>query len=445
MKKLKKIHFIGIGGIGVSAIARMMILDGKKVSGSDGSESEIIDEIKKMGAKVVIGHSADNFKKGVELVIYTIAITPDNPELLKAKEMGIPTISYPESLSLISEGKFTIAISGTHGKTTTTAMIGKMMMDAGLDPTVIVGSFMRVPSEKNKRKPEALFSDWERSNFIGGKGGHLVVEACEYRRSFLNIIPKIVVITNIDDDHLDYYKDIKDIGKAFSEFVAKLPKDGFVICDLKNKSVKKAVKNAPCTVIDYSRIDDRGLKLKVPGKHNIENAKAVLAVAEILEIDKALAMRSLSEYPGVWRRFEYKGRAKNGALVYDDYGHHPTEIKATLKAARELFPNSKINVVFQPHLYSRTKLLLPKFAKAFGDADRVYLAPIYAAREPTDPTISSKILGEELRKNKIKAEWFDFFEEIIRILNKDLKSGEVIITIGAGDVYKIAQTIVSQR
>jgi UDP-N-acetylmuramate--alanine ligase len=348
--------------------------------------------------------------------------------------LGIKVLSYPESLALISKDKFTIAVSGAHGKTTTTAMIGTMLIDAKLDPTIIVGSFMKAGKDSN----------FLRSNFIGGKSEFLVVEACEYRRSFLNINPKIAVITNIDDDHLDYYKDIKDIQSAFKEFVSKVPKDGFVVCNPKAKYIKEVIKGLKCTIVDYGKIKTDDLKLKIPGKHNIENAKAVLAVGAILGSNREKVLESLAEFPGTWRRSEYKGVTENGALVYDDYGHHPTEIKTTIEAFRSIFKKNKITVVFQPHLYSRTKILLKKFGGAFKSADRVVLAPIYAAREAMDESISSEILGKEISKKGIKTEGFSSFEEIEKNLLKNLKRGEVLITMGAGDVNKIGEAIIKK-
>jgi UDP-N-acetylmuramate--alanine ligase len=437
-EKIKNVHFVGVGGIGVSAVARMFLLAGKKVSGSDTEESMVTDELKKFGVKIYIGHHASNLRRDVDLVVFSIAVSKDNPELSRAREIGIVVLSYPESLSIISKEKFTIAVSGTHGKTTTTAMIAKMMIDAELDPTVIVGSFMKVESKKDQK--------FIRTNFIGGRGEFFVVEACEYRRSFLNITPSIVIITNIDDDHLDYYKDIKDIESSFSELVAKLPKTGFVVCDLSSKFVRLAVKKAPCAVIDYSKIRTDNLKLKIPGRHNKENAKIVLALASILEIPEETALKSLANFSGTWRRFEYKGMTQKGALIFEDYGHHPTEIKATLQSARELFPKNKITVVFQPHLYSRTKILLSKFADAFGEANKVLLLPIYAARELFDPSISSEMLAKVIKaqkNNKGKIiQYVEQFKKAEKLLKSESEEGEVIIVMGAGDVYKLTEKVV---
>lgn len=424
--KYKKIHFIGIGGIGTSAIARMFLLEGKKVTGSDRSDTEVTQELKKHGAKIYLGQKAEHIEKNTDLVIYTIAITNDNPELVRARELQIPCVTYPQALGTLSKSKYTIAVSGAHGKTTTTAMIAKVLIDAGLDPTVVVGSFLK---------------DYK-SNYIAGKGDYLVAEACEYRRSFLNLWPRILVITNIDDDHLDYYKDIADIQSAFKEMVQKVPSDGYVVCDKELPYIADVVADAKCTIVDYEVFGDQNLALKAPGEHNLMDAAAVLAVADILHIPRKSAEKSLQEFSGTWRRFEFKGTLKNGALVYDDYGHHPTEVRATLRGARALFPNKRIIVAFQPHLFSRTKQHLKKFGKAFSDVDQVILAPIYPAREPFDPTISSDMVANEIIKNGGSAIALSNLVDVETHLKKELSSDkDVLITMGAGDIYTIGEKL----
>ena len=421
----KNIHFIGIGGIGISAIARMFLLEGKKVSGSDMSDSKTINELQKFGAKIQIGHSETNIPKDTDLVIYTIAIDKNNPELKEAIKRNIKILTYPESLKEVSKNKYTIAVSGTHGKTTTTAMIAKIMIDAGLDPTVIVGSFLK----------------GHESNFIAGKSKYFVVEACEYRKSFLNIKPTIALITNIDNDHLDFYKDIADIQNAFREFVSHLGKDNYLIANIKDKTIIPVLKDLNTNIINSKDFFDKELKLKIPGEHNKEDASFALAVVNILGIAKEKAKKSLEEFVGTWRRFEYKGETKNGVLIYDDYGHHPTEIKATLSGAREFFGKKKIFVAFQPHLYSRTKILLNDFVTAFGDADEILVAPIFAAREKFDPSITSEILVDKI--NNTKALSFKNFVDIENYLLENLKKDDVLITIGAGDIYKIGESLLS--
>lgn len=434
LKKIKKAHFIGIGGIGISAIARMMLKRGISVSGSDRSSSIITSELKKLGARVFIGHKASNVTRNVDIVIYTIAVPENNPELAQTKKMGIPVMTYPQALGEISKDHFTIAVSGTHGKTTTTAMIGGVFKDAKKDPTVVVGSLI------GKGK----------SNLIAGKGKYFIAEACEYKRSFLNLHPKIIVITNIDNDHLDYYKNLKEIQKAFSEFVSKLGAKDYLVTDAKNPTVAPVVKNALCRIVDFKKESVRGLKLSVPGAHNILNAQAALAVSKIAGIPRSTAIKYLAHFPGTWRRFEFKGKTRSGALVYDDYAHHPTEIKATLSAAREVIRKNKnsikkLIVVFQPHLYSRTKLLFKEFAKSFNDADELVLVPIYAARETNDKTVSSAELAREVKKNGIDAKAVDSFEEAVQLLKGRSGKGYMILTMGAGDVYKIGGELLKKK
>ena len=424
LAKIKKAHFVGIGGIGVSAIARMMIGEGKKVSGSDTSFSAITEELQKLGAKVFLGHSADNVAPDVDLIVYTPAVDFENPELKKGKKLGITCLSYPEMLGIISKNKYTIAVSGAHGKTTTTAMIGKILIDANLAPTIIVGSLLKDQG----------------SNFVAGKGELFVVEACEYKKSFLELNPKIIVITNIDNDHLDYYGSLENIKKAFGEFIAKLDEDGFLVCDPNDNNLKEAVKKTKARIIDYTNII-ADFNLKIPGWHNIKNAKAAMAAARMLGVGDEKSLASLNNFSGARRRFEYKGETKNGVLVYDDYGHHPTEIKATLNGAREFFGEKKIWCVFQPHLYSRTKVLLNEFGKSFGEADEVILADIYAAREPKDESINSKRLEEEIIKNGGKAFYMESFAKIEKFLRENTGKNDVVITMGAGDIFKVGENL----
>lgn len=423
--KIKTVHFIGIGGIGISAIARMFLLEGKKVSGSDVEKSQVTAELEKPGALISIGQKAENIPADAELVIYTIAVTKENPEFAEAKKRGLAMLSYPEVLGQISKEKFTIAVSGTHGKTTTTAMVAKIMIDVGLDPTVIVGSFLM--DGKGGPKTSETGVRPRRTNFIAGKSRYLVVEACEYRRSFLNLHPKILVITNIDADHLDYYKDLDDIKSAFAELTARLPADGVLINDFSGVSLPE------------------GFKLKVPGFHNLSNAKAALAVAKTLQISEERALKSLAEFQGTWRRFEYRGEAENGALVYDDYGHHPTEIAATLQGTRELFPTRKIVVIFQPHLYSRTKQHLERFGSAFREANSIILLPIYPARERDPGDISSQMVVDEIQKNGKDAYLVNNFDEAAKLAKELSTDGDIILTLGAGETNKVADLLVGGK
>ena len=426
--KIKNVHFIGIGGIGISAIARMMIHEGKFVTGQDMQEGEIVNELKKIGANITIGQSYENIPANTDLIIYTIAIEYYDPELYsKIKiQSKINVKSYPEMLGYISKDKYTIAICGTHGKTTTTGMISQILIDAGKAPMIVVGSLLK-----------------GRTNFIAGKSDLFVVEACEYRRSFLNINPNILVITNIDEDHLDYYKDIEDIKSAFHEMAMKVPTDGFVVCNPEDANVADVVKNINAKVINWKEYFNANLKLKIPGIHNKKDAAAAMAAADILGISKSDSQKYVCAFPGTWKRFEFRGKLSNGSLLYDDYAHHPTEIKATLEGFRELYSSNngwKILVIFQPHLFSRTKLLLADFAKSFSEADEVMILPIYYAREIDDGTINSNILVSEINKNTNNAKSFYSFEDLENYLGAQLPSMDekyIIVTMGAGEASKV--------
>lgn len=410
LREYKHVHCIGIGGIGLSAIARYCNSQGAVVTGSDTSSSRVTEELQKEGITVYYGHSIAHVASETELVIYSIAVTDSNPELKEAKERGITCLTYPEALGSLTKEYTTIAVCGTHGKTTTTAMIAEMLKSVGKDPTVIVGSLLK---EKG-------------TNFVEGTSEYLVVEACEYRRSFLELFPSHIVITNIDEDHLDYYKDIKDIESAFSSFVAKLGENSFLVTHgditLKTKAKKT----------NADEIDIQSIHLSVPGLHNKMNAQLALSLASALSLNLTKAREGLLNFTGTWRRLEYKGDYK-GATLYDDYGHHPKEIKATLLAIREKYPKSTHTLItfFQPHLYSRTKLLLNEFAKSFDDSDSVCILPIYAAREEDDGSISSQQLVEKIKG----ATFIETFADAKKYIDSHAKNGTIILTIGAGDIY----------
>ncbi len=424
----KKIFFLGIGGIGVSAIARMMMIEGREVSGSDLTANENTKDLERLGAKILIGQAADLVPKDTDLVIYTIAILNFEPALIKAiKQKKINIMSYPEVLSQISKDKYTIAISGTHGKTTTTAMIGKIMIDAGFRPTVIVG---------------AKAKDYN-SNYIAGKGKYFVVEACEYQRSFLNLSPKILVITNIDFDHMDYYRDIDDTVSAFFELAMKVPKEGTIICDQSHNLAKRVIAEAKANIVDYSSVKI-SFNLKFPGEHYLKNAKAAFVVSRLFEVREKDALDSLNNFSGTDRRFAFRGSTCAGALIYDDYAHHPTEISATLGAARQAFPEKKITAIFQPHLYSRTKALLDDFAKALKMADNVILAPIYAAREKADPSISSSMLARKIEEENPNVLYLESFTDIAKEIKRSSGPNDVIIVMGAGDINSVSELLLKK-
>lgn len=420
LKKIKSVHFIGIGGIGVSALARMTLAEGKKVSGSDATLSEITHDLARLGAKIHKEHDTAQIPRDCDMVVYSPAVRADNPELLFARERGIPAYSYPEMLGRVSEEKKVIAVSGSHGKTTTTAMLAEIFVLAKQDPTVIVGSMLRK----------------QKSNFIGGKGEWFIAEACEYQRSFLHLSPFILIMTNIDNDHLDYYGTLRNVQKAFNELARKVPKNGFIVCNPKDKKTKPALVGVRAQVIDYTR--ERVPKLPIPGEHNKMDARAARAAARAAGVSAKDVDAALAKFHGTWRRFEYKGKMKGGALVYDDYAHHPTEIRATLAALRGQYPKKRIIVAFQPHLYSRTKLLLKDFAKSFSNANVILLADIYAAREIDGGTVHSRDLAARIGK---KCLYLGSSSAIAAHLKENLKGGDVLITMGAGDIYKIREDL----
>ena len=442
LSKIKHVHFVGIGGIGISAIARLMLSRGKDVTGQDIQEGLVVDELSKLGAKIMIGQSYENIPSDTELIVYTTAIITYDPKFFaKIKEQQKISIrSYPQMLGIITKDKYTIAVSGTHGKTTTTAMIAKILVNTGKDPSVIVGSLLK---ESN-------------SNLVIGKSDFFVVEACEYERSFLNLKPKILVITNIEEDHLDYYKDIYDIESAFSEIADQT--DNFIVCDSSSVSVFNILKKKyKAKVIDYRDYLDKVPKLSVPGVHNRMNAAAALAVIDLIGIKEEDAQKSLSNFSGTWRRLEKRGETKEGVIIYGDYAHHPTEIKASIEALRELYPHTfqkvkgvgvypsgekKITVLFQPHLYSRTKAFFNDFAKCFKGADNIFLLPIFFAREAKDESISSEKLASAILLAGDKAKAFLDFESAETYIN-ELNFGEndIFVTMGAGEAYKVADKI----
>ncbi|MSR71105.1 MAG: UDP-N-acetylmuramate--L-alanine ligase [Candidatus Taylorbacteria bacterium] len=422
------IFIFGIGGIGISALARMFLLEGKKVTGSDLAESLVTKELEKAGVKVIIGQDISYVPKDTDLIIYTVALTELAPELFaELGKLNTPVYSYPEMLGIISKEKYTIAIAGTHGKTTTTAMVGKVLIDAKFDPTIIVGS---------------LLKDFN-SNFVAGNSKYLVVEADEYRRSFINLNPSILVITNIDEDHLDYYKDIEDIKKAFIQLVRKIPKEGVLICNSHAPNMADIVKNARCNIADFSLLDV-SVKLLVPGEHNIKNAKAALAVGKILNIGLSEILSSLKTFSGTWRRFELKGKTPAGALVYDDYAHNPQKVRAALLGAKEAYPDKKIIAVFQPHLYSRTKFLLKEFAESFNDVHEVIVLPIYAAREKLDSSISSEILCEEIKKYNKNVQYVSDMNTAYDLVLKNDSPDYLVITMGAGDITELSDKLIKK-
>jgi len=406
LTKIKKIFFIGIGGIGISALAKMAISKGIEVSGVNDDEGKTIDSLKELGVKITFLKDYKDLPEA-DLYVYSDAWLYRGPEILqKAKETGKPVLNYFGALGQFAKEYKVIAISGTHGKTTTTAMVAKVLVDAGLDPTVIVGSFIKEFG----------------SNFKKGNSEYLVVEADEYNRHFLSFNPFLTVVLNIEADHLDCYKDLADIQDAFNKLLS--------------QSTNK--------ITDYSKYLEKVPKLSVPGVHNRMDAAAALAVADFLGIKEEIAQKALSEFTGTWRRLEKRGETMEGTAIYDDYAHHPTEIQASLQALREIYPkgNKKITVLFQPHLYSRTKALFDYFVKSFSGADQTLLLPIYFAREDKDESISSEKLADAINQKGDKALAFSTFElaeDYVRGL--DLGKDDVFVTMGAGEAYKVVDKV----
>ncbi len=429
------VHFIGIGGISMSGLAEVLLEEGFTVSGSDNKPSPLTEKLEAAGVSVFYGQKASNITEGIDAVIFTAAIHEDNEEYQEAARRGIPMLTRAQFLGqLMTNYEMPIAVSGTHGKTTTTSMLSHILLKAQADPTISVGGIL---------------------NAIGGniRVGHseiFLTEACEYTNSFLEFFPKIGIILNIDEDHLDFFKDLADIRRSFRKFAELIPADGYLVINGEIENLEEIAGNLPCKVVTYgmdSRMDysaanisydelgrvsfdflKKGdfaerISLSVNGDHNVSNSLSALAAADILSI----------------RRFEYKGEV-SGIAVIDDYAHHPTEIKAALKAA-ESYPHREMWCVFQPHTYSRTKALFHDFTDALLLADHIVLADIYAARETDTLGVTSEALAEELREKGADAYYLPTFEEIEKFCLENCQKGDMLITMGAGDVVNIGEAL----
>ncbi len=447
-----RIHFIGIGGISMSGLAKLLLYKGAGVSGSDRSRSELTDELEKEGASICYDQSAGFIPDGTDAVVATAAIAKDNPEILTAKSRNIPILTRAEFLGQVMKlYELPVAVAGTHGKTTTTSMITQILLDSDRDPTSSIGGIL--PSIGG--------------NFRIGSDRYFVMEACEYTNSFLSFFPKIAVILNIDADHLDFFKDLDDIRRSFRAFAKLLPDDGALIINGAIDNLREITDGLKCRIITFGTkdsditagditYDEKGLPsftvaldgkkeaffLSVPGEHNVYNACAAIAAARLLDIPCEDIRTGLKGFSGTGRRFEYKGSFK-GATVIDDYAHHPTEIKATLSTAAK-YPHNKIRCIFQPHTYSRTRSLMDEFAEALSLADEVILADIYAARETDDLGISSLTLKEKLDKMGVSCRYFPSFEEIEKYISENCINGDLLITMGAGNVVKIGEDLLKK-
>ncbi|MCP6718785.1 MAG: UDP-N-acetylmuramate--L-alanine ligase [Patescibacteria group bacterium] len=430
-----KIHFIGIGGIGVSALARYYLSKGHKISGSDLTSSEITEALEKLGVKISIGeHKAENLQKNTDSVVYSPAIMPTNPEMKKAKEKKIKIQSYPEALGELTKKHFTIAVAGSHGKSTITAMIGVLLTKAKLDPTVIVGTKVKEFGDSNCRV---------------GKSKYLVIEADEHFGSFLNYFPEIIVLPTLEVDHLDYYKNLDNLLKAFKRFVANLKKNGFLVVNSDDKNVRKVTALRDENKIYYS-LKDKDVKrlrkiLKIPGEFNVANALAALAVARILKIPDEISFKHFSEYEGSWRRFEIiKIKKPKSYTLINDYGHHPTQVRVTLKAAREKYPKKEIWCIYQPHQHERTHYLFDEFVEAFKQApvDKLIITDIYDVVGREKRGIKKRANSKELVKAVDKSSVTYLSKgEIQKFLEENIRGGEIVILMGAGDIYDLSSKL----
>ncbi len=448
----QNIHAIGIGGIGLSAICEILLSRGYNVSGSDMNESEMTKRLAQMGARIYIGHREENVEN-TDLIVYSAAIGHDNPELFRAEELGIPCLSRAEMLGqLMSEYENSIAVSGTHGKTTTTSMVSLIMKNAGMDPTILIGGNL---SEIG-------------GNCRVGSSGYFVTEACEYVDSFLSLKPRIEIILNIDSDHLDYFKDINQIVKSFETFAGLVPEDGLIIAYSANPFVNQVVSryknvitfglNDDCTFFAKNiRFDENGnpgfdvygeegflteIRLSVPGEHNVLNAMAAFACTHVLGAGIDVIRDTLATFKGTERRFDIIGTASNGAKIVDDYAHHPTEIKATLSASKNV-PHNELWVCFQPHTYTRTIALFDEFADAFDTVDHLIIADIYAAREKNIYKVSSEQLMDKIKETHPDKDvlYIGDFEEMANYVRTHSNKGDMVITMGAGDIYKVGEML----
>lgn len=454
-KKPNHVHFIGIGGISMSGLAEILLERGFTVSGSDSHESELTEKLKAHGAKIFYGQRAENIIEGIDAAVYTAAVHADNPELAEAVKQGLPVLTRAELLGQIMRNYGqSIAVAGTHGKTTTTSMLSEILMDAKLDPTVSVGGML----------------DAIGGNIRVGGSDLFVTEACEYTNSFLSFFPTMEIILNVEADHLDFFKDINEIRDSFRRFVKILPVDGVLIINSDIKDYEEIFKGIPCRVITvgsdtkkshYSAADivfdhnacasftllvdgigkDK-ITLGAPGIHNVYNSLAAIAAAHELGIENERIRAGLLAFSGTHRRFEKKGELR-GITIIDDYAHHPQEIVATLSTAQN-YPHREVWCVFQPHTYTRTRAFMDDFARALSMADHVVLADIYPARETDTLGISSGMLAEKIAALGTDSHYFPGFEEIEKFLLEKCVNGDLLITMGAGDIVKVGEKLLGQ-
>lgn len=449
------VHFIGIGGISMSGLAKLLVSRNFTVSGSDSKESDLTKELEKCGCKIYYTQEAGNISDDIDLVVYTAAISEDNPELVAAKESNACLLTRAELLGQVM-GNYNTAINvaGTHGKTTTSSMISEILLKADTDPTISLGGIL----------------DSIGGNFRVGKSDIFLTEACEYTNSFLSFKPTVNVILNVQEDHLDFFKDLDDIRNSFRLFVEMLPENGTLIINSDIENIEYFYKNATCDNVitvgsdpekstysatnitynqlglpTYTLIKDKKevceISLGVPGLHNVYNSLAAIACADLFDIPLVTTANALKGYTGTKRRFEYKGTLMpNNATIIDDYAHHPVEIEATLNSAKN-YPHNRIWCIFQPHTYTRTKAFMDDFAKALSLADIVVLADIYAARETDNLGISSETLRDKIVELGKTCYYFDSFENIQNFLRKESINNDLLITMGAGNIVEVGENL----
>ncbi|MCM1106058.1 MAG: UDP-N-acetylmuramate--L-alanine ligase [Blautia sp.] len=448
------VHFIGIGGISMSGLAEILLTAGFTVSGSDAKESPLTRRLSEKNARIFYGQKAGNIIPGIDLVVYTAAIHEDNEEFVCAKDQGIPMMTRAELLGQIMDNyEQSIAVAGTHGKTTTTSMLSQILLEAETDPTITVGGILPAIG----------------GNLRVGASPVFLSEACEYTNSFLHFRPRYSVILNVEAEHLDFFKDLADIRHSFREFAACTLSPGFTIINAEIDNWQGLVDGLPQQIITYGfdsscdfyaenvTFDEKAcgrftvmhegamlfdVQLQVPGRHNVSNAMAAIAVATAMKLDADAIVRGLLAFGGADRRFQYKG-CVDGVTVIDDYAHHPTEIRATLTAAAH-YPHKRLVLVFQPHTYSRTKAFLKDFAEVLSLADIVVLADIYSAREQNTCGVSAKDILSLLLANNKEAYYFPSFEEIEKFLLKKCMNGDLLITMGAGNVVEIGEALLGK-
>ncbi len=448
--KYRIIHFVGIGGIGMSGIAEVLHNLGYEVTGSDIRESETTSRLRSLGIRIIIGHDEKNIENA-HVVVISSAVSATNPEVVAAKDRAVPVIPRAEMLAELGRLKYGILVAGAHGKTTTTSLIATILGGGGLDPTVVIGGKLKAMG----------------SNARLGQGEFLVAEADESDGSFLKLSPTIAVITNIDREHMDYFKDIETLKGAFLSFINKVPFYGVSIVCTENEHTRTIIPQIKRRVLTYGlshnsdmyakNIRYEGAKMSfeavfkgdslgvfgvpVPGVHNVLNSLAAMLTAMELQVPLEQIGSGLRNFGGIQRRFELRGEVR-GIKVFDDYGHHPVEIRAVLKAARDSFRDNRIVVIFQPHRYTRTRDLMDDFALSFGVADRLYLLDIYAASEAPIAGVDSESLLKRMRAlGSVKADYISNRKELVRTMLLELKPGDVVLTLGAGDVYKIGEEI----